>query len=96
MRILSNRAYPRPQPVAAVAARRAEAAATPHHAFWPDDLSVLEPTRFAHDRWLDSRQITDAYLLALAVHRDGVFVTLDRGIDISLVTGAMPRHLVTI
>lgn len=96
LRILSNRAYPRPQPVAAVAARLAEAAATPHHAFWPDDLSVLEPARFAHDRWLDSRQITDAYLLALAVHRGGVFVTLDRGIDISLVTGATPRHLVTI
>jgi toxin-antitoxin system PIN domain toxin len=96
LRILSNRAYPRPQPVAAVAARLAEAAATPHHAFWPDDLSVLEPARFAHDRWLDSRQITDAYLLALAVHRGGVFVTLDHGIDISLVTGATPRHLVTI
>jgi predicted nucleic acid-binding protein len=57
---------------------------------------VLEPSHFAHDRWLHSRQITDAYLLALAVHRDGVFVTLDRGIDISLVTGAMPRHLVTL
>ena len=96
LRILSNRAYPRPQPVAAVAARLALAAATPHHAFWPDDLSVLEPARFAHDRWLDSRQITDAYLLALAVHRGGVFVTLDHGIDISLVTGATPRHLVTI
>jgi toxin-antitoxin system PIN domain toxin len=96
LRILSNRAYPRPQPVAAVAARHAEAAPTPHHAFWPDDLSVLEPARFAHDRWLDSRQITDAYLLALAVHRGGVFVTLDHGIDISLVTGATPRHLVTI
>jgi predicted nucleic acid-binding protein len=57
---------------------------------------VLEPTRFAHDRWLDSRQIIDAYLLALAVHRGGVFVTLDHGIDISLVTGATPRHLVTL
>jgi hypothetical protein len=96
LRILSNRAYPRPQPVAAVAARLAVAPPTPHHAFWPDDLSVLEPARFAHDRWLDSRQITDAYLLALAVHRGGVFVTLDHGIDISLVTGATPRHLVTI
>ena len=96
LRILSNRAYPRPQPVAAVAARLAEAAATPHHEFWPDDLSVLEPARFTHERWLDSRQITDAYLLALAVHRGGVFVTLDHGIDISLVKGATPRHLVTI
>jgi hypothetical protein len=96
LRILSNRAYPRPQPVAAGAGRPPAAAATPHHAFWPDDLSVLEPARFTHERWLDSRQITDAYLLALAVHRGGVFVTLDRGIDISLVTGATPRHLVTI
>jgi hypothetical protein len=26
----------------------------------------------------------------------GVFVTLDRGIDISLVTDAAPRHLVTL
>jgi toxin-antitoxin system PIN domain toxin len=96
LRILSNRAYPRPQPVAAVGARPPAAPAPPPHAFWPDDLSVLEPARFAHDRWLDSRQITDAYLLALAVHRGGVFVTLDHGIDISLVTGATPRHLVTI
>jgi hypothetical protein len=30
------------------------------------------------------------------VHRVGVFVTLDHGIDISLVNGATPRHLVTI
>lgn len=101
LRILSNRAYSsraaaQPQPLAAVAARLSEATRTAHHEFWPDDLSVLEPAHFASDRWLHSRQITDAYLLALAVHRDGVFVTLDRGIDISLVKGAAPRHLVTL
>jgi len=96
LRILSNRAYARHQPLAAVAARLIEATTTTHHEFWPDDLSVLEPSRFAHDRWLASRQITDAYLLALAVRRGGVFVTLDRGIDLSLVTDAAPRHLVTL
>ena len=96
LRILSNRAYPRPQPIAAVAARLAEATATAHHDFWHDDLSVLDASRFAHDRWLDSRQVTDAYLLALAVRRGGVFVTLDRGIDLSLVRGATPQHLVAI
>lgn len=42
------------------------------------------------------RALLDAYLLALAVRRGGVFVTLDRGIDISLVTDAAPRHLVTL
>jgi toxin-antitoxin system PIN domain toxin len=96
LRILSNRAYAGHQPLAAVAARLTEATTTTHHEFWPDDLSVLEPSRFAHDRWLASRQITDAYLLALAVRRGGVFVTLDRGIDLSLVTDAAPRHLVTL
>jgi hypothetical protein len=94
--ILTYPANLSPQPLAAVAARLAEATGTAHHEFWPDELSVLEPSQFAHDRWLHSRQITDAYLLALAVHRDGVFVTLDRGTDISLVKGATPRHLVTL
>ena len=96
LRILSTPSYPRHQPVAIVAARLAEAAATAHHEFWPDDISVLETSRFAHDRWIHSQQITDAYLLALEVRRDGVFVTLDRGIDLRLVPGAAPRHLVTI
>jgi toxin-antitoxin system PIN domain toxin len=96
LRILSTPSYPRHQPVAVVASRLAEAAATPHHEFWADDISVLEAARFAHERWLHSRQITDAYLLALAVRRDGVFVTLDRGIDLRLVPGAAPRHRVTI
>ena len=57
---------------------------------------MLEPKRFAQGRWLASRQITDAYLLGLAVQRDGVFVTLDRGVDRSLVAGVEPRHLIVI
>ena len=70
LRILSNRAYAGHQPLAAVAARLTEATTTTHHEFWPDDLSVLEPSRFAHDRWLASRQITDAYLLARSLGED--------------------------
>jgi predicted nucleic acid-binding protein len=46
--------------------------------------------------WLSSRQITDAYLLALAVQRDGTFATLDRNLDLRLVRGAEPRHLTVI
>jgi hypothetical protein len=40
-----------------------------HHEFWPDGISVLDESRFQQSRWLGSRQITDAYLLALAVMR---------------------------
>lgn len=96
VRIMSTPAYPRPQSAAAVAQRLAEATATQYHEFWPDEISVLDPQHFDGARWLTSRQITDAYLLALAVQRGGAFVTLDRNVDLALVRGAEPRHLVVI
>jgi toxin-antitoxin system PIN domain toxin len=96
LRILSSEGYARRQPVAAVAARLGEATRTPFHEFWPDEISVLDPERFEQGRWLGSRQVTDAYLLALAVSRGGVFVTLERGLDRGLVRGAEPHHLIVI
>jgi toxin-antitoxin system PIN domain toxin len=96
LRMLSADAYPRSQPVAAVAERLRAAVAMYFHEFWPDEISVLDPLRFEQGRWLGSRQITDAYLLALAVHRGGVFVTLDRNVDRGLVRGAQPHHLAVI
>lgn len=96
LRTLSADSYPRPQPVAAVAARLREATSTQFHEFWPDDFSVLDTTRLDHDWLLRSRQVNDGYLLAMAVRRDGVFVTLDRGMDLALVRGATTRHLIVI
>jgi uncharacterized protein len=96
LRIMSTGAYPRAQSVSAVAARLSEATETRFHEFWPDEISVLDATRFKPSRWLSSRQITDAYLLALAVHREGTFVTLDRNVDFDLVLGAEPRHFAVI
>jgi len=96
LRIMSADAYSRTQPVAVVAQRLREATATEFHEFWPDELSVLDPARFEQDRWLASRQITDAYLLGLAVQRAGTFVTLDRGVSLRPVHGAGPQHLVLI
>ena len=93
LRIMSTEGYPHHQPVAEIAARLSEATRTPYHEFWPDEISVLDPGRFEQDRWLGSRQITDAYLLAVAVQRGGTFVTLDRNVDRSVVRGADPRHL---
>lgn len=96
LRIMSTSAYPGAQPAAAVAQRLREATSQSIHEFWPDEISVLDPLRFDQQRWLASRQITDAYLLGLAVHRGGCFVTLDRNVDIALVRGAKREHLVTI
>src|ERR1700728_545966 len=37
------------------------------HAFWPDDISILDRELFDRDRILGPNQLTDVYLLALAV-----------------------------
>jgi toxin-antitoxin system PIN domain toxin len=96
LRIMSTRAYPRAQPVAAVAERLREATSQYIHQFWPDEVSALDPLRFEQNRWLSSTQVTDAYLLGLAVHRGGCFVTFDRNVDRALVRGAGSEHLVVI
>ncbi|MBC8054950.1 MAG: PIN domain-containing protein [Rhizobiales bacterium] len=96
IRVLSLTSYPNPQPPAAVAGRLAQALAGERHEFWPDALSLLEPHRLAWEHVLGSRQVTDAYLLALAVHQEGRLVTFDRGISTAAVPGATKRHLVTL
>lgn len=93
IRILSQAAYPNRQPAAAVAERLAMAAATPAHAFWPDDASLLAPGTLDWRHVLGSRQVTDAYLLALAVRHQGRLVTFDDGISLTAVTGANTSHL---
>lgn len=48
------------------------------------------------DHVLGHRQVTDLYLLALAVRHGGSLVTFDRRISIQAVPGAMASHLVVI
>lgn len=96
IRIMSQSTYPNPRPAGVVAGRLAEAAASAEHAFWADDLSLLAPDTLDWDKVLGSRQVTDNYLLALAVRHDGRFVTFDGGIDLRAVPGAEPRHLVAL
>jgi hypothetical protein len=96
LRILSLPAYPNPQPAAAVARRLRSATADASHAFWPDAINLLEPGLLSWDHVLASRQVTDVYLLALAVRQQGRLVTLDRGIGPQAVPGAQAHHLVTL
>ena len=94
IRILSQPNYPNPISAAAVAERLMEATQHPSHEFWPDAISLLHPGCLHWNKVLGSRQVTDAYLLALAVKQGGRFVTLDRGIPVAAVVGAKPEHLV--
>ena len=63
------------------------------HAFWPDDVSLRSDPRVDFSRIHGHRQITDLYLLTLAVHHGGKLVTFDRSIALSSVHGAQPHHL---
>jgi uncharacterized protein len=71
----------------------ADAARDSDHEFWADDVSVLDKASFDHNRLLRSDGITDAYLLALAVKREGCLVTFDKSIPLNAVKGAEPRHI---
>jgi toxin-antitoxin system PIN domain toxin len=50
------------------------------HRFWPIDLDLSESVALFTGRLHGFRQVTDAYLLGLAIHRKGTLVTLDKAI----------------
>ena len=93
VRIVSQPRYPNPVPPAEAINRLEEATRAPHHEFWPCEVSLLDGSRIDRTRVHGPRQVTDAYLLALAVSRGGRFATFDRGVPLSAVDGATPSHL---
>lgn len=96
VRVMASPAYPNPLPVRPVVERLREATRSPYHEFWPDDVSVLEPSIADASRIHGPRQLTDLYLLALAVHRGGRFVTFDASVPVGAIRGAEKRHIVTL
>lgn len=96
IRIMSSPSYPNVRPIVQVAERLKEATATPAHEFWPDDVSMLDDTRVDVSRIHGARQLTDAFLLALAVHHRGRLVTFDRAVPRAAVIAATPKHIVVL
>ena len=96
LRIMSHPGYANPVPVAAVMRHLRDAAADSHHQFWPDDISLLDEKLADATRIHGSRQLTDLYLLALAVRHGGRFVTFDASIALNAIKGASKRHLVVL
>ena len=96
VRILSQPQYLRPLSAAAATERLQVAMSIGHHQFIPDDISLLDDARVNTQRILGYRQITDVYLLALAVAHDARLVTLDTRISLDTVHGADESHLVVI
>jgi predicted nucleic acid-binding protein len=93
---MSHPGYPNPLPVRAVVERLADAAANALHAFWPDEVSLLDSRVVDPARIHGPRQLSDLYLLALAVRNRGRLVTFDRSIPIEAVPGAQKKHLLVL
>lgn len=50
------------------------------HHFWPDDLDLCRSGHYPSERVVGHGQVTDAYLLGLALRRRAKLATLDRKI----------------
>jgi toxin-antitoxin system PIN domain toxin len=61
--------------------------AHPNHEFWPEEIGLTEAIGRFGKRLHGYRQITDAYLLGLAMHRKGKLATFDRSIAALLPEG---------
>jgi len=95
-RIMSQPSYPNPLATSEVMERLALAARHPSHEFWPADVTLLDDAVADRSRIHGPRQVTDLYLLALAVKHGGCLATLDGTMTVSAVRGAAQRHLVVI
>ena len=63
------------------------------HVFWPGDVSLLDEAVLSAHATLTHRQLTDVWLLALAVRHRGRLETFDLSIPMSVVRGATNAHL---
>jgi toxin-antitoxin system PIN domain toxin len=66
--------------------------ALPGHVFWPDQITPLAAPIFNSTALVGHRQLTGAYLLALARHHHGKLATIDGGPE-QLITDLKERSL---
>ena len=96
LRIVGHPRYPNcPGSPAAVAELLTVFRGLPGHAFWPDDLSLLDRRHVNSARLLDSAQVTDSHLLGLARTHKGELATFDqRLVTDAMVDGREALHLI--
>ena len=96
LRIVGHRSYPNwPGNPSVVAESLDRFRKHPGHTFWPDDISLLDAQKFDLSRLLNPSQVTDSYLLALAIAHGGQLATLHRRmIPDAVRNGAQGIHLI--
>ncbi len=97
VRILSNPAFSPNAltPVDAVALLQSNVGHAAHQ-FWHDDIGLVEAMTLLQRKLVGHQQVTDAYLLALAIHHKGRLATLDRKLTALLPEKTAARDVVTV
>lgn len=94
IRVLSNPDYPSLTATPLQVVQRLRMlCARQNHEFWPEGISLLDEARLHWERITGHRQLTDVYLLSLAVARDAQLVTFDRSVPWQAVVGAKASDL---
>jgi predicted nucleic acid-binding protein len=94
VRVLSKPAYLGSRTTMEDAAARLRTSCSEReHVFWPDSVSLRDDGRFRWKHVQGHRQLTDVYLLALAVASQGRLATFDAAISLRAVAGAEPKNL---
>ena len=95
IRILGRPSYPGwlGSPDRAGTALRQLIGALPGHHFFADDISSLDAQHFSGLAEVSPSQVTDLYLLALAVHHKAKFVSLDKRIPARLIPGGTEAYV---
>ncbi len=63
----------------------------PHHHFWSEDISFSDAVDPFRNMLLGHQQVSDAYLLGLAIYKKGKLITLDRSVSGLLPPGSPER-----
>lgn len=93
VRIIAQPSYPGRLSIAEISRRLHQATSSSDHHFWADDIRLSDPSRFDHSQIVSPKQLTDIYLLALAVEHAGRLTTFDKGIPLRAVPSASALSL---
>ena len=98
VRIVSNVAFMNPSPGVRSALNLLEKTteASRNHKFWADDIPLSAISASIQRRLDGHKQITGAYLLALAMHNDGRMVTFDYRMESLAPEGSAERKSLVI
>ena len=94
IRIMLQPGYPSALPAARVAQGLRDSTETRHHVFAAGDPSLLDNDHLDTEQFLGHRQVTDAFLLGLAVAHGFSFVTFDARMPMRVVQRARSEQVI--